>query len=168
MADLTPTERLQPCLLDRLWDDDPGSQKESRERRVISLRRYRQGVLRDLAWLLNTNCRLQAEHIEAFGQAADSVLNYGIPDLCGLTASGVSVVELERMMVQAIRRFEPRILPESLVVKAITAADQIDHNAVSFEIQGELWAQPMPDTLYVRTDLDLETGQYAFRGESHG
>ena len=48
MAELTPSERLQPCLLDRLTDDHPEEVKESRDQRVVSMRRYREAVLRDL------------------------------------------------------------------------------------------------------------------------
>ncbi|MHC4750853.1 MAG: type VI secretion system baseplate subunit TssE, partial [Planctomycetota bacterium] len=36
MAELTPMDRLQPCLLDRLTDDEPDVQKESRDQRVVS------------------------------------------------------------------------------------------------------------------------------------
>ena len=52
MADAV-IEKIQPCLLDRLTDEAPESQKESRNERIISIRRYREGVLRDLVWLLN-------------------------------------------------------------------------------------------------------------------
>jgi type VI secretion system protein ImpF len=61
MVDLTARERLQPSLLDRLTDEEPGSEAESRERRVLSLRALRNGVLRDLAWLFNTTCLLSAD-----------------------------------------------------------------------------------------------------------
>ena len=62
MADLTPQERLQPSLLDRLTDSAPDTKRESRDRRVLSMRRLRSAVLRDLAWLLNTG------HLETTGQ----------------------------------------------------------------------------------------------------
>ena len=48
MAELTPLEKLQPCLLDRLTDDEPQKGEESRMQRVISAQRYRRGVLSDL------------------------------------------------------------------------------------------------------------------------
>ena len=35
MAESTPIEKLQPCLLDRLTDDEPANQKESRLQRVV-------------------------------------------------------------------------------------------------------------------------------------
>jgi type VI secretion system protein ImpF len=54
LPELTHKERLQPSLLDRLTDDEPDKQVESREQRVFSLARLREAVLRDVAWLLNT------------------------------------------------------------------------------------------------------------------
>ena len=55
MAELLSQERLQPSLLDRLTDDEPLQHQESRERRVLSITKLREVVLRDLAWLLNTS-----------------------------------------------------------------------------------------------------------------
>ena len=54
-----PQDRLQPALLDRLTDDEPGKKQEPREARVLSKSRMRQSVLRDLAWLFNAT-RLEA------------------------------------------------------------------------------------------------------------
>ena len=54
MSDHALSERLQPSLLDRLTDNDPTNLKETRESRVIDLRRLREIIQRDLAWLLNT------------------------------------------------------------------------------------------------------------------
>jgi type VI secretion system protein ImpF len=33
------------------------------------------------------------------------------------------------------------------------------HNVVGVQIQGELWAQPVPLEFLVRTEFDLETGK---------
>jgi type VI secretion system protein ImpF len=52
MAELTPQERLQPSLLDRLTDLAPAQREESREERVITALRLREYVTRDIAWLL--------------------------------------------------------------------------------------------------------------------
>jgi type VI secretion system protein ImpF len=168
MAELTPTERLQPCLLDRLTDDSPEAVAESRDQRIVSLRRYRSAVLRDLDWLLNTGSHSSAEDLSEFGEVARSVVNYGIPDLCGMTASGLKPEELERQMLDAIRFFEPRILPGSLSIQAVAGWGQMDHNALSFEIRGDLWAQPTPDPLYLRTEVDLDTGQCELKDRPNG
>jgi type VI secretion system protein ImpF len=61
MPELAVVEKLQPCLLDRLTDDEPKNTQESRTQRVISLQRYRQGVLRDLQWLISASAHLPHE-----------------------------------------------------------------------------------------------------------
>jgi type VI secretion system protein ImpF len=33
------------------------------------------------------------------------------------------------------------------------------HNVIEFEIHGELWAQPVPLEVLLRTKVDLEAGQ---------
>jgi type VI secretion system protein ImpF len=40
--------------------------------------------------------------------------------------------------------------------------------SISFEIEAELWAQPLPDHLFVKTEVDLETGHYKLKGELNG
>ena len=59
---ITPLDKLQPCLLDRLTDDEPEKKEESRIQRVISLQRYKAGVLRDLEWLFNSVGHYHDEH----------------------------------------------------------------------------------------------------------
>lgn len=168
MAELTTRERLQPCLLDRLTDDEPQTALESRDRRVVGQQQFRRAVLRDLAWLLNSTSRMEPEVIAEFPRAAASVLNYGIPDLCGMTASSVDPQRVERTVRAAIERYEPRILPRTLRVKATANPGEMGANAVAFQITGELWAQPMPERLYVKTEIDLETGQCTVEDRPHG
>lgn len=158
MAELTAQERLQPSLLDRLTDDEPGARKESRDRRVLGLRKLRQSVVRDLAWLLNTGNIEALEDIEDYPEVARSVLNYGLPDIAGSTASGTKPEHIERLIRQAIWDFEPRILRNSVKVHVSVDDDQMNRNSIAIEIEGELWAQPVPDHLFLKTEIDLETG----------
>lgn len=158
MAELTPQDRLQPALLDRLTDEEPESRVESREKRVLSMRRLRECVLRDLRWLLNTVPLGQTESLEGFPQVQASVLDYGLRDLAGMTLSGVDPSDLEREILEAIHRFEPRILPRTLRVRAVSPEDPLHRNALAFEIEGELWGQPLPTSLYLKSEIDLEDG----------
>lgn len=164
MAELTPQERLQPALLDRLADDEPDKQQEPREHRVITKSKLRQAVLRDLAWLFNAT-RLSGDiDWQAFPWAQRSVINYGLPALSGETASTLDVLELENTLRQAIIDFEPRILPATLQVEGIVSETQLDqHNVISVHIRGDLWAQPVPLELLLRTEVDLETGEVEIR-----
>jgi len=155
MAELAPRERLHPSLLDRLTDYDPGSAVESRNSRVLSLRTLRQEILRDLAWLLNSNRLFSNADMVDYPQLANSVLNFGMPDISGTSMAGLDVMELERNIRQAIWDFEPRLLRSSVTVRAI-AGDSVSYNKIMFEIEGDMWAQPYPERLYLRTELDLE------------
>jgi type VI secretion system protein ImpF len=85
-------------------------------------------------------------------------MNYGIPDLAGRNLSGANVLEVEQQVRQAIWDFEPRILRDTVKVKVTASVDQMNHNAMTFDIEGDLWAQPLPLRLYLRTQLDLDTG----------
>jgi type VI secretion system protein ImpF len=158
VAELTQKERLQPSLLDRLADDDPDKLQESREQRVLSIAKLRQGVLRDLAWLLNTSSLDTSQNLDDYPLVTHSVVNYGMHDLVGTTLSSADVPEIQRQIRQAIWDYEPRIFPESVVVKVSISKNKMHQNAMTFDIEGELWAQPLPLRLYLRTELDLETG----------
>jgi type VI secretion system protein ImpF len=158
MAELTQKERLQPSLLDRLTDDEPESRQESRDKRVLSPSRLRECVRRDLSWLLNTTHLQALQDLEAHPEVARSVVNYGMPDLAGRTAHSIDIRALERLLVKAIADFEPRLLKSTVKVKIIPDEDKMNHNAMIFDIEAELWAQPLPLRLFLRTEIDLENG----------
>ena len=156
MAELAARERLQPSLLDRLSDDEPENSTESRDRRVLSLRTLREGVLRDLAWLLNTTNLLSVLEHDDLPHVGNSVLNYGIPVMSGAAVSSLNVGKLERGIRQAIWDFEPRLIKNTVIVKARMSV--VEKNMLTFDIEADMWAQPYPERLYLKTDLDLERG----------
>ena len=155
----TPGDELQPALLDRLTDDEPDRKLEPRRERVISKRRMREAVLRDLAWLFNTTRMDPNMDPVTLAHARRSVVNYGLPPLSGKTASSIELTDLERAVRQAILDYEPRILAASLRVRALESGRFEQHNVIGVEISGQLWAEPVPIELLVRTEIDLETGQ---------
>ena len=122
------------------------------------MRLLRQAVLRDLGWLLNTGCLETTEDLDAYPEVRDSVLNYGLPDITGTSASSADTVALERFVKEAIVKFEPRISPDSLQVSIARDASVMGRNAMVYTIEGQLWAEPTPTMLYLKTEVDLETG----------
>lgn len=159
MPDLAPQERLQPSLLDRLTDDQPGERSEGRDKRVLSMRRLRECVLRDLTWLMNADNLAQGEDLAEFPLVAASTLNFGVRDLAGVTISNPLVDAYELEVRQAILDFEPRILPATLKVRAVVESDVMDRHALSFEIEGEMWADPVPMRVLLKTEVDVENGE---------
>ena len=129
----------------------------------MSKAQLRQAVLRDLGALLNA-----VQPLGAAGQAdrasPTACSTSGCRRCPGQLASKLDVSVLERSIRQAIVRFEPRILSESLVVRALEATTVLDtHNVIEFEIRGHLWSQPVPLEILLRTQLDLEAGQVEVR-----
>jgi type VI secretion system protein ImpF len=43
-------------------------------------------------------------------------------------------------------------------LEIISDDKRIGQNSLFFDIQAELWAQPVPVPLYLRTEIDLENG----------
>lgn len=168
MAEIAPMERLQPCLLDRLTDDEPEMAREGRDQHVVSLRKYRKAVLRDVEMLFNSRAYPLHDMIYEFAEVARSVLNYGILDLSGASISEENASELEVQLKQALKNFEPRISHKALAVHVVSSHDTHDVRTLLFEISGELWAQPLPDHLFIKTEVDLETGHCRWKGEPGG
>jgi type VI secretion system protein ImpF len=160
MVEVGTRDTLQPALLDRLTDQDPARKVESREERVISRSQLRAFVLRDLSWLFNTTSLSGELDLTGHPLVAESTLNYGLAPLSGKLVSGLDLSALERILKDAILRFEPRILPHTLSVRGVLPSDPLaHHNVLSFEIKGQLWCHPYPLELLVKTDMDLESGE---------
>ena len=157
MSGIRGRERLQPSLLDRLTDHAPSKLKDAPDSQAISAAQLRQSVLRDLGALLNTSNLATIEDLSRSPLVAKSTLNYGIPGFAGLLESNSRTNTLERELADAIRAFEPRIRPESLRVRALGQRGDSAVPALVFEIEGELWAQPVPIQLFLETTIEVET-----------
>ncbi|MFO0870442.1 MAG: type VI secretion system baseplate subunit TssE [Pirellulales bacterium] len=167
MPELSLKERLQPSLLDRLTDDRPDERQESRDQRVLTIPQLRACVLRDLGWLLNCERLSGVVDLSEFPEVERSVVNYGIPSLSGAVLSRLELRDLERLIAHAIREFEPRILPQTLKVSIrATESKTGGENALTIQLEGQLWAQPLPQRLFLRTEVDLDTGSVEVVEES--
>lgn len=156
MADLTITERLQPSLLDRLTDDRRDAATESRDDWLIDMRRLRDIVLRDLSWLINTtNSGLD---LTGYPHAATSTLNYGLDSISGMSAGAARATALRQSILRAIELYEPRLKSGTLDVRV--GGGESDRSAhLIYDIRADLWAQPLPAELYLRTKVDMSTGE---------
>jgi len=156
-------ERLQPSLLDRLTDEHPDRSKESAADAVLDQGEIKAAVVRDLAALLNCVSLEVIHDLEDLPRVQDSVLNYGILDLSGHTASSMNPKEIETAIKHAIHRFEPRLIRNSLRVRMRSNSDEMSANTVIFEIEGAVFGQPAPFQVSLRSELDLENGDIRLR-----
>ncbi len=157
MAELNRTERLQPSLLDRLTDLAPENRKESLDQQSLTMTQLRRAVLRDLGWLLNATNLDTVEDLAPDSLARRSTINFGVPGIAGVSAMDGRSGSVETMIADAIRAFEPRIRGETLRVRARPFNRDDGLPTLVLEISGELWAQPVPQQLFLETAIELET-----------
>ena len=159
-------DRLQPSLLDRLTDLRPDKKRESSSQQVLSQKQFKEAVIRDLGWLLNSVSMDSVADLSAYPEAKSSVLNYGLPDISGHTAASIDTASLEKTLQRVITEFEPRFIQNSLKIKVHADADEMSHNSLVFEIEGVVFGQPMPFQVMLRSELDLECGQFNVREDT--
>ena len=153
MSDLSIKERLRPVLLDRLTDHHPEQHCERAEDRIVNTRDLKISVQRDLEWLFNTTHLASDLDMERYPEVRSSVLNFGIQDIHSLY--GKSSMDIENVLYRAILDYEPRILPESLSVYVLSSEKRESLHRIEFQIEGELWTLPLPQQLFLRTEMDL-------------
>lgn len=158
MNDKSVVDRLQPSLLDRLTDDEPGSLKETRDSRVIDVPRLRDIIQRDLDWLLNTNNMQDVYDVSKLPRVAKSVLNYGVSPTAGDYSTSEQAERIRKSIGRAIETYEPRIVKGSIHVE-LRHEKSAGEMHVAFDIRADMWAQPMPLELYLRSRVDLTTGE---------
>lgn len=157
MSGIKGRERLQPSLLDRLIDREPTRKKDGPDTQSMTAAQLRQAVLRDLGALFNTSNLATIQDLGDTPLVLKSTLNYGIPGFAGLLENTSRTGSLEQELTEAIQAFEPRIRPETLRVHARGANSGSAVPSLVFEIEGELWAQPVPQQLFLETSIEVET-----------
>jgi type VI secretion system protein ImpF len=133
----------------------PNVELESAERRMLSMRRLRECVLRDLGWLFNSLSLDSSQDMENVPQVASSVLNFGLPSFAGRMASSIDPAESAERLRRAVELFEPRL---SAVRVKPQPADADDDGTLEFTIEAQLWSYPSPQQLEVHTKIDTMTG----------
>ncbi|KER72460.1 cytoplasmic protein [Burkholderia cepacia] len=166
------SSHLMPTLLDRLRDDAPHRQTEAPEEYTVTRKQMRDIVQRDLAYLLNTTSIEDRIDRNRHPQAAASTVNFGVPPLAGTFIASRQWNDVEKMISRAIGDFEPRLIPNSLVVAPRTNADANSagehHNVLAFEVRGLIHMDPYPLEFMVQSSLDLETSEIRITGMRAG
>jgi len=129
---------------------------ESAERRFVSLRKLREYVCRDLASLLNAMSLDTSIDLARYPQVRQSVLNFGMPSLAGRTATSIDALTTAAAIEEAIRCFEPRLT--RVRVTPDTERKGAEGQQLAFRIEAQLWGQPAPLNLVLRTHIDIHSG----------
>ncbi|HTU65319.1 MAG TPA: type VI secretion system baseplate subunit TssE [Steroidobacteraceae bacterium] len=132
------------------------AQTESLDRRVFTMRRLRDAVFRDITWLLNSMSLDSTEDLARYPEVERSVINYGMPTLAGRQMSSIDPQRTAERIARAISQFEPRL--SKVRVTPETRKQGEENFAVAFQVEADLWGQPVPQHLVLRTSIDLESG----------
>lgn len=151
----------RPSVIDRLIDHDPRLAGDPGISLNESIRRYKDSVLRDLEWLLNTR-RTVIEVPDECGELTRSTFTFGLPDISSISGdSDVNRRQLLRDVEECIRTFEPR-----LTGVHVSPVEEMEgaHRRVRFVIEGLLRMEPNPERVLFDTVLDLSSGRIQVAG----
>jgi len=153
--DATPGVALQ-SLCEIVARNVVNASLEAGDLKSVSMRRLRDYVCRDLAALLNSASLDAVVDLSAHPHVESSVLNFGMPSLAGRSARSADPQQIAATMEAALRRFEPRL--SAVRVTAETGEEGNETHVLSFRIDAQLWGQPMPQQLVLRTRIDVDSG----------
>ena len=160
-------QQYLPTLFDRLFDDAPGEKSESPGAYTPGRSRMRAIVQRDLAYLLNATCQSDLLDAVRYPEVAKSTLNFGVEPLAGGYLTEKKWMDIEKMIRAAITRFEPRLIPETLIVKPLLKRQASAHyNVLTFEISGLVHMAPYPLEFTVQSTVDLENHRIELQGQA--
>jgi len=134
----------------------PNLELESTERRMLSMRKLRECVLRDLGWLFNSLSLDSEQSLEHLTYVSDSVLNFGLPSFAGQASTSINPAEAAGRLRQAIEQFEPRL--SNVRVKPLPVTDGHNDGTLEFEIEAQLWGYPSAQQLQLQTRIDTISG----------
>ena len=134
----------------------PNFELEPAERRMLSMRRLRECVLRDLGWLFNSLNLDSTQDLSSYPQVAASVLNFGLPSFAGRMTSSIEPAEAAERLRRVIELFEPRL--SNVRVKPRPVAEEESDGTLDFTIDAQLWGYPSPQQLELHTRIDTMTG----------
>ncbi|MGO9992904.1 MAG: type VI secretion system baseplate subunit TssE [Steroidobacteraceae bacterium] len=159
-----------PMAVERIAEVDsrwvPNLNPEPAGQRVISMRQLRESVLRDLAWLLCTSSYDTDRSLSAWPEVERSVFNFGLPSIAGIGVTGFDADAAARRLQKAIETFEPRFSYVRVTPEVDTG--RMDRNALAFRVEAELWGQPTPQRLLLRTQIDVETADVVITDAESG
>ena len=121
----------------------------------------RASVRRELGWLLNTVSLSAVQDLSRYPHVATSVLNYGMPDLTGRSATKAAIASRAQDIAERIRLFEPRLDPNHLEV---TASEKVNvDNAISYLIRGDITSAVRAMPVQYVANVEIETGEAVVR-----
>ena len=172
----SPDSLPTPSLIDRLsqeefldddWDVALGQaagktgeikvrRKASAAQRREAIKRYKNSVKRDLAWLLNTH-QVVDDRLPLYPEVSRSVYAYGLPDITSINVGAIhDQNELLRRMERCIEFFDKRLTKTEILLDPMVGLNRV----LRFSISGLVLMDPAPEEIVIDTILDPTSGEY--------
>lgn len=156
-----PRPPLQPSLRDRLRGSATTGTGElpsrSRRRQLHGeMAQLKASIESSLLTLLMTRQPSSVPDWRRWPHAEASVLNFGVPDLSGICASGLAAGTLRRKLKQIIVRFEPRLHAETLQLEVKVSGSHPE--SVTLWIHGDVGPRDAPEAFSLGMSICLVTG----------
>lgn len=153
------TERYLPCLLSRLTDDNPGKVKENQPV-LLSLDQLKLEILRNIQTIFNSR-----SHVKSPLYKDDlynySAVDFGLSDFCGCAHNEHELERIKREITDAIRHYEPRVNPDTVVVDTYDNEDgkqNLEGSVFRLRISCQINVKPLEGEILLISYLDLESG----------
>jgi type VI secretion system protein ImpF len=155
MAGRNTGDFLRHSVLDRLTQE-AGAGSDLR----IGVQELRFAVLRDVEALLNSRRPLLGD-LAGLPEVESSLMSYGIPDVSQFSAADAQDIHtLMDLIAATLRRFEPRLLPESIRVRPVESEDEYGAR-MHLRIEAILHVEPIHEPITFDTQIDMERGDVA-------
>lgn len=161
------TQRLGLPLMLAFRSGRGGAQASGADAAALPKRRFairlaaterliREEVMADLSNLVNSISLEGTVELDDFKHVRGSILNYGIPDIASHTIDEHEVLSICSDIANALRLYEPRLVPDTIVVERDTSLDPVSLN-LRFRVRADLSCAPVNVPVEFVADMELET-----------
>ena len=139
-------------------NDTEISTRQIERREGAPLDRLQTFFMIDLGNLLGTVHLEATEDLSEFPSVRKSILNYGVLEVTSLTITAGTGEDIRRKLKEALLDHEPRLIPDSVVVRA-RVSDGGQDQSMAFEIEAVLAARPVDVPLEFVAEIDTGEGK---------
>jgi type VI secretion system protein ImpF len=163
MARTSARLRYPHSLWDRLTNPDLVNESDDEASRGSRMETIRQEVCTHLEWLLNTRKYLPMS-LEGLETLESSLVGYGLTDISALrSGSTKDRDQLEHMLEEAIRRFEPRL--QDVKVEFNPFEQDKSRSTIHYRVTAVLKIKPFNQPVLFDTVLEVGSKSFTIRGD---
>lgn len=128
------------------------------QRASVNSADLQRSVGHDLERLMNVVHLAADLDLEDFPEARRSILNHGFVDIARMTLDDGAVTGIAAEIETALRTFEPRLAPDSIMARRDLDVDPAELT-LRFLVRAEIRADPLNVPVEFVADLDRDTGR---------